>query len=462
MTRVWDENWFVSTKTLDVTTASPRARLAASRHAALTERAPVTAPSPGSVSPCAASATGSIRRSRRRRGRRASPTRPPLAPRMTPLGPRSAPPSPVPPGERAPRPVRHLVLAAAIVGVLFAALTVAVSRTTPLPVDRVVHEWVLAHRTAPVVTAALAVTSTGSGLPAYLLAALAGVIAYGRRWWVGAPLAVLALLAAQGVRLAIVNAVDRPRPPTADWAAGAGGDSFPSGHTTTSALVAALLCAALTRRLHGRRLRVAQAVVVAPGRPRRADADYLACTGPQTSSAAGCSRPCWCWSRRRSRGSPHLACPPPGSPLTDQHTWAPGSPTRCPDMSCPCRGVSGRLQMSPRVSAGFHLGRFPDPDDGQGTEEDRTRGSAVRQVPALATAGRRQPLHNVLDDARVDEEILTDELWARLEPLIPLHPRRSDNPAGVTRTTGPHSPDPQPAPRGGDAGRRHSPCRRGA
>ena len=30
----------MSTKTLDVTTASPRARLAASRHAALTERAP--------------------------------------------------------------------------------------------------------------------------------------------------------------------------------------------------------------------------------------------------------------------------------------------------------------------------------------------------------------------------------------------------------------------------------------
>ncbi len=182
---------------------------------------------------------------------------------MTPLGPGSAPPSPVPPGERAPRPIRHLVLAAAVVGLLFAGLTVAVSRTTPLPVDRVLHEWVLAHRTAPLVTAALAVTSTGSGLPAYLLAALAGVIAYGRRWWVGAPLAVLALLAAQGVRLAIVNAVDRPRPPTADWAASAGGDSFPSGHTTTSALVAALLCAALTRRLHGRRLRVAQAVVVA-------------------------------------------------------------------------------------------------------------------------------------------------------------------------------------------------------
>ena len=28
----------------------------------------------------------------------------------------------------------------------------------------------------------------------------------------------------------------------------------------------------------------------------------------------------------------------------------------------------------------------------------------------------------------VDEEILTDELWARLEPLIPVHPRRFKHP----------------------------------
>lgn len=40
MTRVWDENWFGSTKTLDVTMALLRARLATARQAALTERAP--------------------------------------------------------------------------------------------------------------------------------------------------------------------------------------------------------------------------------------------------------------------------------------------------------------------------------------------------------------------------------------------------------------------------------------
>jgi undecaprenyl-diphosphatase len=145
---------------------------------------------------------------------------------------------------------------------VLAALTVAVVRTTPLPVDEAVHGWVLAHRNPGVVRVAIAITATGSGLPAYLLAAGAGAIAYRGRWWVGAPLAVLALLAGQGVRAAFAEWVDRPRPPRADWAAGATGDAFPSGHTTTSALVAALLCAALAGRLQGRRLRATQAVVV--------------------------------------------------------------------------------------------------------------------------------------------------------------------------------------------------------
>ena len=35
--------------------------------------------------------------------------------------------------------------------------------------------------------------------------------------------------------------VDRPRPPVADWVRFASGQSFPSGHTTTSALAYALM-----------------------------------------------------------------------------------------------------------------------------------------------------------------------------------------------------------------------------
>jgi undecaprenyl-diphosphatase len=47
------------------------------------------------------------------------------------------------------------------------------------------------------------------------------------------------------------------------WLADANGHSFPSGHTTTSALVAALLCTALARRFGGRRRLALQLVCVA-------------------------------------------------------------------------------------------------------------------------------------------------------------------------------------------------------
>jgi len=163
---------------------------------------------------------------------------------------------------RSPWPLGYLLVAAGLLTTLLGVLAVAAARTTPLPVDQVAHEWALAHRTAPAVAFALALSWTGTGLPAYALAAVAGGLAYGRRWWIGAPAAVLALLAGQGVRLALSAGLDRPRPPRADWATSAGGDSFPSGHTTTSAVVAALLCVALASRLHGRRLRLAQGVVL--------------------------------------------------------------------------------------------------------------------------------------------------------------------------------------------------------
>jgi membrane-associated phospholipid phosphatase len=52
----------------------------------------------------------------------------------------------------------------------------------------------------------------------------------------------------QVVRLALMIVMDRPRPPVADWATMASGMALPSGHTTTSAMVAALFVVALGRR----------------------------------------------------------------------------------------------------------------------------------------------------------------------------------------------------------------------
>ena len=152
-------------------------------------------------------------------------------------------------------------LAAALLLAL-AGLTLAV-RTTPLPPDSAALSWVLDHRIAWVTTIAVAVTTTGSGAPAYVLAALAGLIACPRRRWIGMAIAELALLAGQGVRLLLVTWRQRPRPPADLWLTGANGPSFPSGHTTTSALVAALLCTAVAQRFRGRTRSTLQVVCLA-------------------------------------------------------------------------------------------------------------------------------------------------------------------------------------------------------
>ena len=65
---------------------------------------------------------------------------------------------------------------AAVLLLALAGLTLAV-RTTPLPLDSAALTWALDHRVPWATTIAVAVTTTGSGLPAYVLAALAGVIA---------------------------------------------------------------------------------------------------------------------------------------------------------------------------------------------------------------------------------------------------------------------------------------------
>ena len=135
-------------------------------------------------------------------------------------------------------------------GAIFLALLVTVVATgrDPFTSDVGIHDWLVVHRGHVLVRLARAATATGTGAPAYALAALAGVLAGPRHRWGIRVLAAIAMLAVvQLVRYGLVIAVQRPRPPAADWLTSAGGRSFPSGHTTTSATVAGLLCLGLRR-----------------------------------------------------------------------------------------------------------------------------------------------------------------------------------------------------------------------
>jgi len=134
----------------------------------------------------------------------------------------------------------------------FAALTVLVvlGHGAPPAPDRGLHAWSLAHRPPVAAAVARGLTDTGTGLVPYALAALAGVIAVRTRRQRGTAvlLALGCLVLGQVARYGVMALVGRPRPPHADWQALASGWSYPSGHTTTSAMTAGLLIAALYLR----------------------------------------------------------------------------------------------------------------------------------------------------------------------------------------------------------------------
>jgi undecaprenyl-diphosphatase len=128
--------------------------------------------------------------------------------------------------------------------------------------DEPVLSWSIGHRPAAAVAAGRALTSTGSGLIAYALAALAGVIAgRDRRQRIGyAAVSLSCLLAGQAVREAVMNAMARPRPPVRDWAAHASGWAFPSGHAGTACVTAGLLVIAVLLRSPPGRYLIAAAI----------------------------------------------------------------------------------------------------------------------------------------------------------------------------------------------------------
>ncbi|GHE06163.1 phosphatase PAP2 family protein [Streptomyces alanosinicus] len=150
---------------------------------------------------------------------------------------------------RVTEPAGTLALAGWMAFAVLAAVLVS-DQGGPLYLDQGLLSWSVGHRTPVTVALARGLTATGTGVVPYVMVAVAGLIAVrgARRRLVAVPLGMLCLGAGQAVRLGMMELVGRARPPGQDWQTQASGWSFPSGHTTTSALTAGLLIAALCLR----------------------------------------------------------------------------------------------------------------------------------------------------------------------------------------------------------------------
>lgn len=139
------------------------------------------------------------------------------------------------------------------------AVVLAARHGSVLPIDRAAHTWSLHRRPAALVTVARVVTATGTGVFPYAAAVAAGLTAGRdiRHRLAYAAGALAFLLLGQALRFGLMEAVGRPRPAMGDWATHASGFAFPSGHATTSALMAGLLVAAIGHRARLRRARAA-------------------------------------------------------------------------------------------------------------------------------------------------------------------------------------------------------------
>ena len=159
-------------------------------------------------------------------------------------------------------PRRPLVLA--LLGLLgFLVLAgLVLAHKAPLPLDGWLHRLAVAHR-GPVVGTATAVTMLGTVPVVLPLLLLAGVVAARRSGrWVLVLAGPVLLFVGQAVRYTAMVVVDRPRPPMADWSRFASGQSFPSGHTTTSALGYGLMLLLVAASVRSRPGRAAVAVVL--------------------------------------------------------------------------------------------------------------------------------------------------------------------------------------------------------
>ncbi|WP_353940201.1 phosphatase PAP2 family protein [Streptomyces sp. HUAS MG91] len=136
--------------------------------------------------------------------------------------------------------------------VTFLTAAVLVSSDGTVAGDSALHTWSLAHRSQTAVSIARFVTDSGTSVWPYLITFAAGFLTgtTSRLRLIRGSAALAVLLAGQGIRFVAMSLIARPRPPRSDWATHASGFSMPSGHTTTSALAAGLVCWAVTRTAH--------------------------------------------------------------------------------------------------------------------------------------------------------------------------------------------------------------------
>ncbi|MFJ9030146.1 phosphatase PAP2 family protein [Streptomyces sp. NPDC102274] len=161
-----------------------------------------------------------------------------------------------PPVRRAVRTAPLAVTALCAAAFTLLAVLVTGRGGAPFPLDTDALDWSVGHRSSPAgVTAARAVTASGTGPYPYLCAVVAGLLVGRdpRHRLLAAAGALVFLLAGQAARYGLLAAVARPRPPVADWLTHASGFAFPSGHTSTSALAAGLLIWGLVRFGRGSR-----------------------------------------------------------------------------------------------------------------------------------------------------------------------------------------------------------------
>lgn len=154
------------------------------------------------------------------------------------------------------RPLRWAA-AAAVAVLLFAALAALLAghNWAPYGFEQDAGTWSAAHRPSAARAVAVVITSLGSGPVPHLLALAAGAVAVrslpapcpARRAALLLLAPVVWLIAGQLVRSGLMQVFARPRPPQADWATGASGFSFPSGHSFSSTVCAGLLALAVAR-----------------------------------------------------------------------------------------------------------------------------------------------------------------------------------------------------------------------
>jgi undecaprenyl-diphosphatase len=152
---------------------------------------------------------------------------------------------------------RVLLVAAGSAALLVAALWAAFASGAPTDVDRDLYKALHGSQVSAETGLARHLTTLGNGMTMAVALGLLCLAAWltSRRW---EPLAVTATALALGeaVSSAVKTAAGRSRPPSTGWISSAGGNSFPSGHTTAATAGYLALAMSVAVLLTSVRLRV--------------------------------------------------------------------------------------------------------------------------------------------------------------------------------------------------------------